>query len=267
MIVHENYYKNVVITGASGGLGQAFFSLLKECKKIFLIYNNNKPKIAHNQSNVIFLQVDFNKTEQVYNLISILQEEDIDLLVHCAGFGKFGTALSHSAEETESIFNVNAMAPILITQALLGKIIKLAKEKNKRAGLIIVSSVVSLSSVPYLSIYAAAKSAITSYGDALIEELIEEPIDVLVSCPGSMQTSFAEKAGLHKSLVRDAPEPNDIATEIFRSIGRKTFLIHCASNRKRIRDIRSLGRDSSRKYMANLVKKAIIESIRLNNNG
>lgn len=267
MKIYENYYKNVVITGASGGLGQAFFLKLKEYKKIFLVYNKNIPNIPSKKDNIFLLKVDFNEIDQIYKLISFLKDEEIDLLVHCAGFGKFGAALSLSAKEAESIFNVNAVAPMLITQALLEKMIKAAKENNKRAGLIIISSVVGLSSMPYLSVYAAAKSAIINYSDALIEELIDEPIDILVSCPGSMRTSFAEKAGLHRNLVNNAPEPIEIVEEVFHFIGRKTFLIHGGYNKKRIRDIRNWGRDSTRKYMAGLAKKAISQSEKLNNNG
>lgn len=253
----ENNYKTVVITGASGGLGQAFFSQLRKCKKIFLISNKNMPFFTCVPDNVFLLQADFSYPDQVYNLVSILQQEDVDLLIHCAGFGKFGSVLSLSIEETESILNVNAVAPILITQGLLEKIISVSIKNNTRAGIIIVSSVVGLMSMPYLAIYAAAKAAIINYGDALVEELKEQPIDILVSCPGSMRTLFAEKAGLHKNLVSNAPEPIDIAKEALFCLGRKNFFIHGIVNRKRIRDARCLGRDNSRKHMAVLVKKAM----------
>ncbi len=45
-----------------------------------------------------------------------------------------------------------------------------------------------------MSIYAASKSFVTSFSSSLHEELKEQGVDILVSCPGMVTTNFAKRA-------------------------------------------------------------------------
>ena len=70
-------------------------------------------------------------------------------------------------------------------------------EKKDDARIVIISSIGAITPMPKSSIYAAAKSAIHSYGESLSRELRKKSITVTVSLPGYVKTKAHERAGLN----------------------------------------------------------------------
>ena len=77
-------------------------------------------------------------------------------------------------------------------------------EKKDDARIIIISSIGAITPMPKSSIYAAAKSAIHSYGESLSRELKQKNISVTVSLPGYVRTKAHKRAGLDH-LIKKVP--------------------------------------------------------------
>ena len=69
-------------------------------------------------------------------------------------------------------------------------------EQKKGSRIVIISSIGAVTPMPKSSIYAAAKSAIYSYGQSLSRELNKKNISVTVSLPGYVKTLAHQRAGL-----------------------------------------------------------------------
>ena len=70
-----------------------------------------------------------------------------------------------------------------------------ADETGRRAGIIVVSSVVAFQPMPYFATYAATKAFDLLFAEALAGELNGKSIDVLAVCPGATRTEFFRRAG------------------------------------------------------------------------
>ena len=115
--------KNVIITGASDGIGAAAARGLNQAEYNLYLVGRNKAKTAKvaNEVDAPYFTVDFSQLDQVRHLAELLQrtlgDQKIDILVNNAG-GLFGThALTNDG--FERTIQVDYLAPFLLTQLLM----------------------------------------------------------------------------------------------------------------------------------------------------
>ncbi len=96
---------------------------------------------------------------------------------------------------------VNVVAVVTITRALLPGRLARAAADGRRAGLIIVASTAAFQPLPYLATYGATKTFDLVYAEALAREFSRAPIDVLALCSGGTETVFMERAGLKRHVL------------------------------------------------------------------
>ncbi len=109
---------------------------------------------------------------------------EVDVLIHNAGFGLFGSVEEAQEEDVRLQFEAHLFGPLRLTQRLLPGL-------RKRKGRILwVGSLAGRFAVPYQAHYSATKAAIASISDAMRMEL--RPFGVQVSCvePGDFNTGF-----------------------------------------------------------------------------
>ena len=115
--------KNVIITGASDGIGAAAARGLNKAEYNLYLVGRNKAKTAKvaNEVDAPYFTADFSQLDQVRHLAELLQrtlgDQKIDILVNNAG-GLFGThALTNDG--FERTIQVDYLAPFLLTQLLM----------------------------------------------------------------------------------------------------------------------------------------------------
>ena len=115
--------KNVIITGASDGIGAAAARGLNQAEYNLYLVGRNKAKTAKvaNEVDAPYFTADFSQLDQVRHLAELLQrtlgDQKIDILVNNAG-GLFGThALTNDG--FERTIQVDYLAPFLLTQLLM----------------------------------------------------------------------------------------------------------------------------------------------------
>jgi len=199
--------KTIWITGASSGVGRevAIQASRYGAKKLILTGRSserlqvvaeycsglNKESSTGMSSTVSILPLDMTSTEEEFNdalssLESALGENNLDCVILNAGRGQLKPADRTSSSTTLELFQVNALAPILLTQKLLGRGI-LNKSKGRQQ-IVVTSSVGGLLGLPLSSSYAASKHALHGYFNTLRSE--NPWMDVKLICPGTIDTSF-----------------------------------------------------------------------------
>jgi len=130
----------------------------------------------------------------------------VDVLVNNAGFGTFGRfdTLDVDAETREVQLNVVAL--VRLTHAAAGPM-----AARGRGGIVNVSSLAGFQPGPMNATYSATKAFVTSFTQAVHEELKGTGVAVTALCPGFTHTEFQERAGAEASEVpgfmwQDPPE-------------------------------------------------------------
>jgi uncharacterized protein len=113
---------------------------------------------------------------------------DVDMLVNNAGIGKQGEFMRLSLEDQSTMIRLNALALLELTHHLLPPMIA-----RRRGTIINVSSTAGFQPMPYVAVYAATKSFVTSFSMALAEELRASGVRVVTLCPGPTRTVAAEQ--------------------------------------------------------------------------
>jgi NAD(P)-dependent dehydrogenase (short-subunit alcohol dehydrogenase family) len=112
----------------------------------------------------------------------------LDALVNNAGIGVGGPLELVSPEDLRRQFDVNVLAQVAVTQALLPAL------RRAHGRIVFVSSIGGRVATPFLAPYAASKHAIEAIGDALRVELRTSHVQVALIEPGSVATPIWDKA-------------------------------------------------------------------------
>jgi short-subunit dehydrogenase len=130
----------------------------------------------------------------------------VDVLVNNAGFGTFGRfdQLDLATEVRE--INLNIVALVRLTHAAAGPMVERGK-----GGILNVSSLASYQAGPMNATYSATKAFVTSFTEAVHEELNGTGVAVTALCPGFTHTEFQERANVPANEVpafmwQNAPE-------------------------------------------------------------
>lgn len=173
-----------VITGASAGLGQAFFHKLKtrdDLDGFWLIARrqNILEDLARTTDKPVkVLPLDLTDEKAIDTLQQTLAEEkpDIRLLINSAGLGRIGRIDELSRKESEAMVDLNCRAIVAMTNACLPYM-------TKGSGILNISSIAGFQPLPHFGIYAASKAFVESYTKTLHHELLVRRIHVTCVCP------------------------------------------------------------------------------------
>jgi len=220
-------FRHALITGASSGIGAAFARALPRSTGLILTGRDREKlaqlaaELALNDRPVRTIVADLSNADGRRALIHAAEDAPIDLLINNAGLGWLGPVADNPPKREAEMVQVNCAAPIELTRALLPGMIRRARERNERAGLIFVASAAAFMPIPLFATYAASKAFLLHYAEALAEELDHAPVDVLALCPGATKTRFFERANVAPSGVPTTHDPDRVAREGLQALGRR----------------------------------------------
>lgn len=206
--------KTAIITGASGGLGEAIAAALiaKKTEVYGIARNQEKLKIIQKQLGPLFHPVPLDITNGDKLTRWIVTEFDInnppDILINNAGLGSFGKIDKMPTEEWLAMMDVNVKGMYLITSALT----PFFKQNPSSTHIINIGSILATTARAEGSAYCATKYAVRGFSEALFKELRSENIKVTCVNPGSINTSFFESSNIkaHQNML----SPKDLANTI-----------------------------------------------------
>lgn len=196
--------KNILVTGASSGIGRA---IAIECSKmgaIVLLTARNEERLQEtlqqmeNVEKHSVVQADLSNEEDIERLVSSVSYK-LDGIVQCAGFTIPKPFQFVSKEDVKGIMAVNFEAPVYLTQLLLKK-----KKINKSSSIVFISSIsgVYISSVAG-SLYSASKGAINGIVKGLAIELSTKNIRVNCVNPGMILTDIFKEGIITKEQLEE----------------------------------------------------------------
>ncbi|MGR8964557.1 SDR family NAD(P)-dependent oxidoreductase (plasmid) [Rhizobium leguminosarum] len=198
--------KRALITGASSGLGLEFAELLAAQKfNLVLVARRREPmeKLAaelrrKHDVDIVVEPIDLAAPGAAARLKSSLDEKSlqIDTLVNNAGYGLHGDFLETPIERTTDMIQLNITALTELSYAF-------GRDMAARGSgqILLVASLLALQPVPSFAAYAATKSYVLAFGEALYEELRRQGVVVTSLCPGHTETGFDTAAGASVSPI------------------------------------------------------------------
>lgn len=189
---------NIVITGATSGLGRAIFTAMNDGTNRFALCGRSEEKLklleqmVGNNECIVFSKAFCNSDIDAISRFSfeaIDKLGNIDLLVNCAGLNANKASVSDIAmEDLDFMYKVNFRAPLVFTQTVL------ANMKVFGKGTIFnIHTTCCLYSNPGIGAYTATKAGFDSLTKILRKELVGTGINVVNVYPGGINTEFREK--------------------------------------------------------------------------
>jgi short-subunit dehydrogenase len=174
-----------IVTGASGGIGEASARALAEAG--YRVFGTYRKAPQSKAAGIEYLVCDVTSDASVEAAVGEVMAKAgrIDLLVNNAGVGLLGGAEESSLDQAKSLFDVNLFGVMRTTKAVLPVM------RRQRAGRIVnISSVMGLIPSPYLALYASSKHALEGYSVSLDHEIRDAGVRVVLVEPAYTQTSF-----------------------------------------------------------------------------
>jgi short-subunit dehydrogenase len=225
-----------LVTGASGGIGEAFARQLAALGKDLVLVARSEDEL-----NLLARELGSQHAVQAHVVVADLARHDsasalyaetgrlgldIDLLVNNAGFAKAGafSELPFDVQADMVRLNVNTLTEL--TRLYLP-----AMQQRQRGGVINVASNAAFQPVPYIAVYGATKAYVLSFSEAIAEEVAADGVRVMALCPGATATGFHDTAGVWVQQQSSMPTPDEVVAAGLRAFerGRRSFL-HGATN-------------------------------------
>lgn len=210
--------KVVVITGSSMGIGKSLALLLGGCNAKIVLNSRNRDRLLITEKElidrgceVISLVGDVTLEQDCRSLIerTIQHYGKIDVIVNNAGSSMRGPVEQLIPNVVSSIYAVNTIAPVMLTQMSLPYI----KETN--GSIVFISSLAGLRGLPFVSVYSAAKMSLTAIAQALRVEHYDDNIHIGLVFVGITKIESGKTAiGADGSTVLLAPRTSSFSTSI-----------------------------------------------------
>jgi uncharacterized protein len=188
-------WKRALVTGASSGIGEAIARQLAANGTELVLVARDTERLKRLADSVpVPCQVLTADLDDPIQLLTVehrlaAQTDPIDLLVNNAGFGFVGNFNDLDLDRECSVVNVNITAVMRLAHAAGS-----AMKQRRSGGILNVSSLAGFIPAPNSATYAATKAFVTSFSQALHEELKSHGVHVSALCPGYTRTEFQQRA-------------------------------------------------------------------------
>lgn len=241
----RRYGPLALVTGASSGIGEQFARQLARAGLDLVLVARRADRLSALKDELVaahgiaveLLIEDLGDPRAVDRVLASVGERDVGLLVSNAGFGLKGSFAGHAREQVETMFNVNARAPLLLLHGLMPRL-----ARRRTAGVILTGSQEGETPFPWSSAYAATKAFVHSLGQGLYGECRGTGIDVLVLAPGATDTEALPLQGFDPRAMSGLMSPTDVARQALERLGRVPLHVPGRMNRFMVALLRRLPR-------------------------
>lgn len=175
--------KNVLVTGASKGIGKTIVQLLSSDYNVFGTARNQS--LLKELSLSDYCVCDLSKESDLNSLVQFIQDNKIDILINNAGEYIYSKIDKFSYTQIDEIFKVNSIAPIFLISAVVPYM------KSKKWGRIInIGSISGVMGEACASTYSATKASLIGLTKAIALELAQDNITINTINPGWVETEL-----------------------------------------------------------------------------
>jgi len=215
-----------LITGASGGIGEAFAHLLAvEAYSLVLVarLNGELNRVAGVVTSrydvpVTAIDADLSMPDAPASLKETLDNRRMspDVVINNAGWGLNLGVLDATIADQLNMIDLNVRALTELTLRFLPAI----KERG-RGGVLNIGSMAAFMPGPHMAVYHATKSYVVSFTEAVARELKDTGVTITTYCPGPVATGFQRRAGMTESRLVRVIKP--ISAEVCAKAGWEAF--------------------------------------------
>ena len=214
--------KNIIVTGASGGIGNSIIEKFIETGANILATGTRIEKLEelkNKYSQIKTLKFDISQSDKIEEFIDNAITElggSLDCLVNNAGVTQDNLAIRMSLEEWKKVIDINLTSTFLLSKAAIKKMLK-----NKSGKIINITSVVGHTGNLGQANYTASKAGIVAMSKSLAIEYAKKNININCISPGFIQTAMTDKLDdkFKEAIISKIPsarlgEPADIANAV-----------------------------------------------------
>ncbi len=193
--------KTVLVTGANRGIGAAVVRELLKAGVAKVYAAARKPSSLPDFGDARVHSLALDITDEASVKAAAAVAADVDVLVNNAGTATFSDLIESPLETVLADVNTNYFGTLNVVRAFVPVLAR------RGAGTIAnVSSVVGLTSAPFLAGYSASKAAVHSLTQSLRATLRDKGITVLGIYPGPIDTDMARDLPLDKATPQSAAQ-------------------------------------------------------------
>ena len=205
--------RRILLTGASGGIGQAVARELANAGASLVLSGRNLQaledlthELGDARGAIDVVGGDLSSREGVDRIVAgaLARGGRLDLIVNAAGAAHFGSFESTPDEVLQELLITNVLAPMRLVQAALP-----ALRREKGAMVVNVGSIFGSIGFPCFAAYSSTKFALRGFSEALRRELKDAGVEVLYFAPRYTRTAFnagaAERMAVALHMNQDSP--------------------------------------------------------------
>jgi 3-oxoacyl-[acyl-carrier protein] reductase len=214
--------KNIIVTGASGGIGNSIVEKLSQSSANILATGTRIEKLEELKKkfdNIKILKFDISQHEKIEAFIEDATKElggSLDCIVNNAGITKDNLTIRMSLEEWSKVININLTSTFLMCKYSIKKMLK-----NKSGKIINITSVVGHTGNVGQANYTASKAGIVAMSKSLAIEYAKKNINVNCISPGFISTAMTDQIDekFKETIIAKIPskrlgKPEDIANAV-----------------------------------------------------
>jgi len=214
--------KNIIVTGASGGIGNAIIKKLTQAGANILASGTRIEKLEELKKNfegIKILKFDISQSDKIEEFIENATSElggSLDGIVNNAGVNQDNLAIRMSVDEWQKVININLTSTFLMSKFAIKKMLK-----NKSGKIVNITSVVGHTGNLGQANYTASKAGIVAMSKSLAIEYAKKNININCIAPGFIKTAMTDKIDdkFKEVIISKIPsarlgEPDDIANAV-----------------------------------------------------
>lgn len=198
--------KTALVTGASSGIGYELSKLLGADGFNVVLVARSRDKLIQVAEELkreygvkaVVIAKDLSRVEAAAEVYGEVKDLDlqIDVLINNAGFGGYGFFTETDLQSELDMIQLNVTSLVQLSKLFI-------RDMSKRGfGRVLnVSSTASFQPGPLMAIYFATKAFVTSFSQAIGNELKGSGVTVTALCPGPTATNFSSGADMGDSLM------------------------------------------------------------------
>ncbi|WP_166850377.1 SDR family oxidoreductase [Isoptericola sp. BMS4] len=224
------YGAHAIVTGASSGIGRQFAEQLAAAGMNVVLVARRKDRLDELAAEISgehgvecrTVALDLLAHGAIDQLSQEVAGLDVGIVVANAGIYYAGPLVDNALADELDVLSLDAAIPLQLAHRFGREFVR-----RRRGALVLVSSSIAASPVPYEANYAAAKAYVLSLGQALSHEWKKDGVDVLVVSPGPTRTEGLDNAvGIDFSKLGGATmDPAQVARTALDNLGRRVHVI------------------------------------------
>lgn len=190
-----------LITGASSGIGADIAKELSNLGYDIILVARRKTRLAKVKSelntNVEIISTDISSTFNCMELYNKVKDQEIEIVVNCAGFGVYGDFTTTSLDKELDMIDTNIKGLHILTKLFLQDF-----TKRNRGYILNVASSAAFQPGPLMAGYYASKAYVLNLSESIYGELreIKSNVGISILCPGPVDTEFNKVAKVNFAI-------------------------------------------------------------------